>query len=76
MLTTGVLFSLSYVEDALATWRTTAELHIEMDPSPELSRALKQRVRELGLYRRSWRVSRISEGFVLARAPDRTEPRP
>ncbi len=63
-LTAGVLFGLSVAEDAIATWRTTARFHIEMDPSPELNKAIKRRVRELGIYRRSWRVSKTPEGFV------------
>jgi putative Mg2+ transporter-C (MgtC) family protein len=64
LLTIGVLFGLSFVEEVVANWRTTAKFELVMEPSPELNRAVKKRVRELGLYRRSWRISKTSDGFA------------
>jgi len=58
------LFGLSIVEEHLANWRTTAKFQIEMEPSTEISRMIKQRVRELGLYRKSWQVSKTPDGFT------------
>ena len=43
LLTAGALLGLSYVEDTIANWRTTAKFQVEMEPSPELNRAIKQR---------------------------------
>ena len=64
LLTAGVLFGLSEVEEVIATWRSTARFHIEMEPSAELNSAIKQRVRELGLYRRAWRINKTPAGYV------------
>jgi putative Mg2+ transporter-C (MgtC) family protein len=64
LLSAGVLLGLSWVEELVATWRTTANLQIEMEPSPELSRAIKADVRELGLYRKSWRVNKVEGSFI------------
>lgn len=63
-LAAGVLLGLSHVEEYIANWRTTAKFQLDMVPSPELNRAIKQRVRELGLYRKSWRISKTPEGFT------------
>ena len=64
VLTIFGLFGLSFVEERVAHWRTTAKIQIEMLPSLELNRAIKQRVRELKLHRKSWRVSKTPDGFV------------
>ncbi|MFH1748784.1 MAG: MgtC/SapB family protein [Planctomycetota bacterium] len=64
VMTVGVLFGLSFVEEAIANWRTTAKFQIVMEPSPELNSAIKQHVRKMGLYRKAWRISKAPEGFV------------
>ena len=64
LLATGVLFALSLAEDRIAAWRTTAKFFIDMEPSPELSKAIKMWVRELGLHRSAWDVSKTADGFT------------
>ena len=64
LLTIAVLFGLSIAEKRIATWRSTAKFQIEMIPSPELTKAIKDLLRELGLDRRSWRVNKMQDGFV------------
>lgn len=64
VLTVGVLFGLSFVENWIAAWRTTAKFMIEMKPEPEVRQMVKRRVRELGLQRRAWRVSKTPDGFT------------
>jgi hypothetical protein len=63
-LTVSVLFGLDVVENQIQVWRTTAKFEIEMIPSPDLNRAIKRRVRELGLYQRSWQLNKTADGFV------------
>ncbi|MGD8451068.1 MAG: MgtC/SapB family protein [Phycisphaerae bacterium] len=64
VLTAGVLFGLAVVEARIAAWRTTAKFLIEMKPEPEVRQVVKRRVRELGLQRREWRVSKTPDGFT------------
>ena len=64
LLTVGALFGLATVEEIIATWHSTARFHIEMQPSAELNQAVKQLIRELGLYRRAWRINKTPDGYV------------
>ena len=64
LLTVGVLFGLAAVEEVIATWHSTARFHIEMQPSAELNQAVKQIIREVGLYRRAWRINKTPDGYV------------
>jgi putative Mg2+ transporter-C (MgtC) family protein len=64
LLSLGVLVGLGMLEDRLVRWRTTAKFHIEMEPSPVLNRAIKQHLLELGLPRRTWRVSKRRGAFI------------
>jgi putative Mg2+ transporter-C (MgtC) family protein len=73
VLSLGVLSGLGIVEDRLVRWRTTAKFQIEMEPSPDLSRNIKQHLRELDLPRRTWRVSKVHgsfSGFLVTIGPE------
>lgn len=64
LLSVLVLIGLSVAEERIANWRSTAKFQIEMQPSAELSKAIKARVREAGLYRKSWQVSKLRDGYA------------
>ncbi len=64
LLSLGALLGLGLVEDALERWRTTGKYQIDIDQSAELSRRIDEYVREFGLRRRSWRVSKHAHGYT------------
>jgi putative Mg2+ transporter-C (MgtC) family protein len=73
LLSLAVLLGLGVLEGRLVRWRTTAKFQIEMEPSPELSHNIKRHLQELGLPRRSWRVSKVRgsfSGFLVTMGPD------
>jgi putative Mg2+ transporter-C (MgtC) family protein len=73
LLSLGVLLGLGFAESRVARWRTTAKFQIKMEPSPELSRAIKQHLRELDLPRRTWRISKVQgayTGYLVTVGPE------
>jgi len=64
LVAAGILFGLTVVENRIANWRTTVKFEIKMEASPELSQAIKERLKELRLRRKSWLISKTVDGFT------------
>lgn len=64
-LATAVLIGLSFAEDYIASWRTTAHFEIQLDVAPEINEKLKRQVRGAGVHCRSWTITKADEGFTV-----------
>ena len=65
LLVTTVLIGLSYAEDRISHWRTAAHFEFRLDASLEVVDQIKRRIRESGIYCRSWTITKADEGFTV-----------
>jgi len=64
VLTSGVLFGLGYAEASISRLHSVARFELELDPSPEAKQAVERLVRDAGVQRRGWTLSKTPQRLV------------
>jgi putative Mg2+ transporter-C (MgtC) family protein len=65
LLVTAVLFGLSYAEQSIATWRTTAKFKLRVQPSLSAADELRQKIEASGVQMRGWMITKFEQGFTV-----------
>lgn len=64
LLTTGVLFGLSFAEARIAEWRTVVRFEIELEHRSDAAEIIERLVRDANLQWKSWSLNKTPDVYV------------